>query len=64
MIIKCNVLLRPGDYEKMAEDFAKQVAAGCLTLPAYCEILPEIPNDGKVQLVAEASLLHTVAGNG
>lgn len=60
MVIKCNVLLADGMYKEMAQDFATQLAAGCLLLPPYCEILPEVPNDGTVLIVAEAQVLQTV----
>lgn len=58
-IIKCDMILPKWQYDVMAKEFAKQVAAGGLVLPPWCELLAELPNDGTVQVVAEAAALNT-----
>lgn len=53
VIIKCNMMLQEKDYAALADKLAKQLDDGALALPAYCELLAEVPKGGKLQIVAE-----------
>ena len=52
VIVKVNANIHPTTLAELREGIRKQARTGALVLPAYCELLAEVPDGTEVEVVA------------
>lgn len=53
IVIRCNVLMKEEGLEQLHEDFVTMLSSGVILLPAFCELLNEVPPDDEVVVVGK-----------
>lgn len=53
--IRDGILVSPEQMDRMAKTFSAQAKNGVVLLPAYCELLNEVPKDTKIKVIREQS---------
>lgn len=52
VIVRVNANLHPVDLAKLTASLREQASTGALVLPAFCELLAEVPDGTEVEVVA------------
>ena len=53
VIIKCTVMMRQAEQKQLHAAIAEMAKTGVILLPAYCELLNEVPPDTEVVVIKE-----------
>ena len=53
VIIKCNIHIKRDEFLALHTGLTEMAKTGVILLPAYCELLNEVPPDTEVAVVKE-----------